>query len=283
MLVRSGWSILDPSWPRSSGHDCHGRASTGGARARGSPTHRRSPVFSGTARGARTSGPGARAGDDCRTGAGRCTGAGHRLASDRRASQWRLPATHRALHDRHHRGAARRERGGACCVAGRAVQRLADRARVHEHGRPVRRPRVGDARCATPRPGRSCCACRCWRRLQRIDHAVRLPWNRHRHQCFPESVRSYAVVSGYRSDLIAGLILGRAPWSYALAGLTILLLGYAAWQEIRLYGRTRFPTPGALGLAYILLAEAQSLVVLAPFWSLAWWEYHVLMLAATIL
>jgi class 3 adenylate cyclase len=96
-------------------------------------------------------------------------------------------------------------------------------------------------------------------------------------------VVGYAVVSGYRSDLIAGLILGRAPWSYALAGLTILLLGYAAWQEIRLYGRTRFPSHGAFGLAYILLAEAQLLVLLAPFWSIAWWEYHVLMLAAAVL
>jgi adenylate cyclase len=36
-------------------------------------------------------------------------------------------------------------------------------------------------------------------------------------------------------------------------------------------------------LAYLLLAEAQLLMATAPFWSLGWWAYHTLMLAATIL
>ncbi len=93
----------------------------------------------------------------------------------------------------------------------------------------------------------------------------------------------YAFLSGARSDLVAGLPLSRAPYSYALALVTIGLLAFAAWQHARVYLRSRFPTHGALVVAYVLLAEAQVLMATAPFWSLAWWEYHVAMLGATIL
>jgi adenylate cyclase len=63
----------------------------------------------------------------------------------------------------------------------------------------------------------------------------------------------------------------------------MLLLAYAAWQQARLFRRTRSPTHGALVLAYVLLAQAQLLMAAATFWSLAWWEYHVVMLTATVL
>ena len=96
-------------------------------------------------------------------------------------------------------------------------------------------------------------------------------------------VAAYAALSGWRTDLLVALPLTRPPWSTAFASATILLLAYAAWQQGRLYLRSHFPTHGALVLAYVLLAQAQLLMAAASFWSLAWWEYHVVMLAATIL
>jgi adenylate cyclase len=93
----------------------------------------------------------------------------------------------------------------------------------------------------------------------------------------------YAAVSGWWTDLLVALPLTRPPWSNVFVLSTIVLLGYAGWRQTRLYLRTRFPTHGALVLAYGLLAEAQLLMASAQFWSLAWWEYHVVMLAATTL
>jgi class 3 adenylate cyclase len=93
----------------------------------------------------------------------------------------------------------------------------------------------------------------------------------------------YAALSGWRTDLLVALPLTRPPWSNAFAAATILLLAYAAWQQARLFLRTRYPTHGALVLAYVLLAQAQLLMAAAAFWSIAWWAYHVVMLAATIL
>jgi class 3 adenylate cyclase len=94
---------------------------------------------------------------------------------------------------------------------------------------------------------------------------------------------AYAAVSGWWTYLLVALPLTRPPWSNVFVLSTIVLLGYAAWRQIRLYLRTRFPTYGALVLAYLLLAEAQLLMASAQLWSLAWWEYHVVMLGATVL
>jgi adenylate cyclase len=58
---------------------------------------------------------------------------------------------------------------------------------------------------------------------------------------------------------------------------------FAAWHQARIYARSRFPMQGALALAFILLAEAQVIMASAAFWTLAWWEYHVVMLAAVVL
>jgi hypothetical protein len=35
-----------------------------------------------------------------------------------------------------------------------------------------------------------------------------------------------------------------------------------------------FPVNGALVLAFVLLIQAQVLVVVSGFWTLAWWGYH---------
>lgn len=96
-------------------------------------------------------------------------------------------------------------------------------------------------------------------------------------------VVGYAALSAWRNDVVAGLVVSRQPWSSLLAGATIALLAYSAWRQGRIYLRSRFPTHGALVLAFVLLAEAQVLMATAPFWSLTWWEYHIVMFAATVL
>jgi class 3 adenylate cyclase len=96
-------------------------------------------------------------------------------------------------------------------------------------------------------------------------------------------VAGYATLASSRSDVIASLVVSRPPFSYASAAVTVALLAFAAWHQGLGYIRTRFPTHGALVLAYVLLAQAQILMAASAFWSLAWWEYHVVMLAASVL
>lgn len=92
----------------------------------------------------------------------------------------------------------------------------------------------------------------------------------------------YAVFSVWQSDWIASWPLSRPPYSYLLAGISVVLLGAAALQYLRLYRRSRLPTQGALAVAFALLAQAQVAMVVARFWTLAWWSYHLVMLAALI-
>src|SRR5256714_10904749 len=44
--------------------------------------------------------------------------------------------------------------------------------------------------------------------------------------------------------------------------------------------RSRLPLQGALVASYVLLAQTQIAMTLGQLWSLAWWEYHGLMLSA---
>jgi len=62
--------------------------------------------------------------------------------------------------------------------------------------------------------------------------------------------------------------------------LAIVLFGYAAVQQGREYLRSRLPLQGALVASYLLLAQTQISMTLGQLWTLAWWEYHGLMLAA---
>lgn len=94
---------------------------------------------------------------------------------------------------------------------------------------------------------------------------------------------AYAVLSLSRPTLVAGLPLNAPPGSLALAGAAVLMLGYAGWMQACSFLASRLPMQGALVAAYLLLAEAQLFMVLAPGWTLAWWEYHVLMLLATVI
>ncbi len=93
----------------------------------------------------------------------------------------------------------------------------------------------------------------------------------------------YGAMAVWATEALASIPLSTPPLSYALAGTTIALFLVAAWRQASFYRATGFPMQGALACAYLLLVEAQICMLLAPMWTLAWWEYHVLMLAAVAL
>ena len=72
------------------------------------------------------------------------------------------------------------------------------------------------------------------------------------------------------------------PVAYVSAVLTVLLLCYAARNELRAYMVNRYPSSASLALAFGWLAAAQVCMTLATSWTLAWWEYHILMLGAVV-
>ena len=65
-----------------------------------------------------------------------------------------------------------------------------------------------------------------------------------------------------------------------LALVSLLLYGWAAWRSLRLYRDRGGVMPLAIGVALVLLAEAQVAVVTSRNWHLSWWEWHLLLLAA---
>src|SRR5439155_18178637 len=80
-----------------------------------------------------------------------------------------------------------------------------------------------------------------------------------------------------------GILLSKPPSSYGLAAFSGLLLAFTAWRQARLYLATHLPLPGAFVVAFLLLGLAQVSMVLGPVWTLAWWEYHLLMYAAVMI
>lgn len=93
----------------------------------------------------------------------------------------------------------------------------------------------------------------------------------------------FGIVGFSRSSVVAELPISSPPFSYLMGGVSALLLLFAATQQARAYARERLPLQGSLALAFPLLALAQLAMVLAPPWTPAWWEYHVLMLVAVVL
>jgi HD-GYP domain-containing protein (c-di-GMP phosphodiesterase class II) len=61
---------------------------------------------------------------------------------------------------------------------------------------------------------------------------------------------------------------------------TIVLLLFSAWRQAGSYLVARLPLQGILVTSFILLAEAQAIMMLGQVWRLSWWEYHGLMLLA---
>lgn len=94
---------------------------------------------------------------------------------------------------------------------------------------------------------------------------------------------TYAVIAFGFPEPLAGLST-MEPWiNYGLGLLASLLYLWAASVSWRRYQREGSTLWVALGIALVLLAEAQVSMVLGPHWALSWWLYHVLMLVGFVL
>ena len=87
-------------------------------------------------------------------------------------------------------------------------------------------------------------------------------------------------IGGYGGGLAAGGLSGQDLVLLAPGIAAIALFVFSAVQQGREYLRSRLPLHGALVASFVLLAETQVAMTLGQLWSLAWWEYHGLMLAA---
>ena len=94
---------------------------------------------------------------------------------------------------------------------------------------------------------------------------------------------SYAAIAVINGELLAQLPFGTRPYSYALALITIVLLLFSAGRQAGSYVAVRLPLQAVLVGVFLLLAEAQAIMVLGTVWKISWWEYHLLMLAAVSL
>jgi class 3 adenylate cyclase len=75
--------------------------------------------------------------------------------------------------------------------------------------------------------------------------------------------------------------LGTSDLVILLPGVVaIALFLFSAIRQGQEFLRTKLPLQGALVASYVLLAQTQISMTLGQLWSLAWWEYHGLMLAA---
>jgi len=113
----------------------------------------------------------------------------------------------------------------------------------------------------------------------------------------------YATVALTRPDLVGGIMrailpsatggfggyagnatnngLGTADLVILLpGGVAIALLLFSAVRQGQEFLRTKLPLQGALVASYVLLAQTQVVMTFGQIYSLAWWEYHGLMLAA---
>jgi hypothetical protein len=88
----------------------------------------------------------------------------------------------------------------------------------------------------------------------------------------------YGGLAVASTELIAELPFGVRPYSTVMGATTILLLLFCAWRQAIAYAAARLPLQGILVLCFILLAEAQVIMLIGQVWRLSWWEYHVLML-----
>lgn len=81
-----------------------------------------------------------------------------------------------------------------------------------------------------------------------------------------------------------GDLTGGAGWlPFGLVATVVVLYGFCAVAQGRGFLRTGLPLQGALAVAYVFLGQAQISQFLGPIWTPSWWEYHGLMLAATVL
>ena len=83
-----------------------------------------------------------------------------------------------------------------------------------------------------------------------------------------------------RSEVIAELPITTTPIVYIVAGAAAVSLFLAAYQQFASYRVARLRLQGSLALAFPLLGCALLAQLVSAPWTLAWWEYHLLMLVA---
>src|SRR5205807_3502962 len=76
----------------------------------------------------------------------------------------------------------------------------------------------------------------------------------------------YGVLAVFSTEVIAGLPFGVTPFSPAMGLTTIALLLFSAWRQAGSYLVARLPLQGILVTAFILLAEAQAVLMLGQVW-----------------
>jgi adenylate cyclase len=97
------------------------------------------------------------------------------------------------------------------------------------------------------------------------------------------------VLTAWASASLAGasLLRGPAPSEAptplrVIAPVAIGLYGFAAARYLTVYLRRRSPLPLAMATAFVLLAEAALVIIVARSWHATWWEWHVLMAIAFV-
>jgi len=93
----------------------------------------------------------------------------------------------------------------------------------------------------------------------------------------------YGALAVLHPQILTDLPLSQQSNAYYLAAVSMTLFVFAASRQMETYTKTRLPMHGALVIAFLFLALAQLIMVAATFWTLAWWEYHLLMFAAVVL
>ncbi|MBV9120644.1 MAG: adenylate/guanylate cyclase domain-containing protein [Chloroflexi bacterium] len=93
----------------------------------------------------------------------------------------------------------------------------------------------------------------------------------------------YGLLGLRTPDTVGLLPLLQSPFVYIAAAITVALLLYSAWRQAQEFSGSGLPMQAAQVIAFLLLADAQLAMVVSPVWSLAWWAYHVIMLAAVLL
>src|SRR5437867_11304984 len=88
---------------------------------------------------------------------------------------------------------------------------------------------------------------------------------------------------GYGAPAAGDVTGGAGGLPDVLGSAVIALYLYSAFAQGRDFFRSGLPLQGALGIAYVLLAQAQVSQFLGPTWTPSWWEYHGLMLVAVVL
>jgi putative nucleotidyltransferase with HDIG domain len=93
----------------------------------------------------------------------------------------------------------------------------------------------------------------------------------------------FGIVAFLNSDGVADLPVMSTPVIYAIASLAAACLLFAGYRQFKSYLVSRLRLQGSLALAFPLLACAQLAQIVSQPWTLAWWEYHLLMLGAVSL